>query len=186
MKNKGTKILETDRLILRRFTIKDAESMYRNWASDEEVTRFLTWTVHRDVEVTKALLTEWINRYEDEKYYNWVIELKDTGDVIGNISVVKLNEMIEGADIGYCMSRAWWGNGIMPEALRAVIQFLFREVGLNRIAACHDVNNPKSGRVMDKAGMKLEGILHRAGKNNLGICDEVWHSIIREEFVEEE
>lgn len=182
MEHKGTRTLNTDRLILRRFTLDDAESMYRNWASDEEVTRFLTWPPHASVEVTKSLLTDWINHYEEDNYYNWVIELKETGDVIGSISVVKLNEMIAGADIGYCMSKDFWGKGIMPEALRAVIRYLFCEVGLNRIAACHDVNNPKSGRVMDKAGMKLEGILRSAGRNNLGICDEVWHSIMREEF----
>lgn len=182
MEHKGTKTLETDRLILRRFVISDAESMYQNWASDEEVTRFLTWPPHASIEVTKSLLTDWINRYEDDNYYNWVIELKETGDVIGNISVVQLNEKIDGAIIGYCMSRAYWGKGIMPEALKAVIKYLFCEVGLNRIAACHDVNNPKSGRVMDKAGMKLEGIMRQAGRNNLGIIDEVWHSIIREEF----
>lgn len=69
----------------------------------------------------------------------------------------------------------------MPEALKAVMSYLFDVVGLNRIAACHDVNNPKSGRVMDKAGMKQEGILRAAGKNNLGICDEVWHAAIRED-----
>ncbi|MBQ1826733.1 MAG: NUDIX hydrolase, partial [Erysipelotrichaceae bacterium] len=71
--------------------------------------------------------------------------------------------------------------GIMPEALRAVIDYLFDVVGLNRIAACHDINNPKSGRVMEKAGMKLEGVWRSAGRNNLGICDEVWHSILRSE-----
>ena len=69
----------------------------------------------------------------------------------------------------------------MPEALKAVMDYLFDVVGLNRIAACHDVNNPRSGRVMDKAGMKQEGILRAAGKNNLGICDEVWHATIRED-----
>ena len=67
----------------------------------------------------------------------------------------------------------------MPEALKAVMEYLFDVVGLNRIAACHDANNPKSGRVMEKAGMKLEGTLRAAGKNNLGICDEVWHATIR-------
>ena len=109
------------------------------------------------------------------------MEYKETGKVIGNISVVKLNESIEAADMGYCMSRAYWGKGLMPEALTAVIKYLFEVVGLNRVAACHDVKNPKSGRVMDKAGMRQEGILRAAGKNNLGICDEVWHAIIRED-----
>ena len=182
MKNKGTKTIETDRLILRRFCMDDAEGMYANWASDSEVTRFLTWPVHADVNVTRTLLEGWIHNYEEDTTYNWVMELKNTHEVIGNISVVKLREDIAAADMGYCMGKAWWGMGFMPEALCAVIGYLFSEVGLNRIAACHDVNNPKSGRVMEKAGMKVEGIWRGAGKNNLGVCDEVWHSILREEW----
>lgn len=182
MKNKGTKKLETNRLILRRFCHGDEESMFKNWASDSEVTKSLTWPPHPDVDVTRAILNSWIDRYSDLSVYNWALEWKKTGEIIGTISVVKLNEAIEAADIGYCMGKAWWGQGIMPEALRAVIAYLFNEVGLNRIAACHDVNNPKSGRVMQKAGMKQDGILRAAGKNNLGICDEVWYSILKAEY----
>jgi RimJ/RimL family protein N-acetyltransferase len=179
MNKAGTQRIETQRLILRRFRLEDAEDMYHNWASDPEVTRYLTWPVHASVEVTKSLLADWVARYEDGGTFNWVMEDKETGKAIGNISVVKLNERTEAADMGYCMSRAYWGRGLMPEALTAVINYLFDVVGLNRIAACHDVNNPKSGRVMDKAGMRQEGILRAAGKNNLGICDEVWHAIIK-------
>ena len=181
MNKAGTQRIETQRLILRRFKIDDAEDMYNNWASDPEVTKFLTWPVHSSVEVTRALLTDWVSHYTDGGYFNWVMEHKETGKAIGNISVVKLNENTEAADMGYCMSRAYWGQGLMPEALEAVMTYLFNVVGLNRIAACHDVNNPKSGRVMDKAGMKREGVLRAAGKNNQGICDEVWHATIRKD-----
>lgn len=181
MNKAGTQKIETQRMILRRFNIEDADDMYSNWASDPQVTRYLTWPVHASVEVTRSLLTDWVTRYKDGGYFNWVIEYKETGKVIGNISVVKLNESIEAADMGYCMSRAYWGKGLMPEALTAVIKYLFEVVGLNRVAPCHDVKNPKSGRVMDKAGMRQEGILRAAGKNNFGICDEVWHAIIRED-----
>lgn len=179
MKKIGTKKLETNRLILRRFTMVDAEDMYNNWASDPEVTKYLTWPAHSSVEVTKMILNSWIANYEDGGVFNWAMEYKATGKVIGNISVVKLDETIEAADMGYCMGQAFWGQGIMPEALEAVMNFLFDEVGLNRIAACHDINNPKSGKVMDKAGMKLEGVMRQAGKNNLGICDAVWHAAIK-------
>ena len=175
----GTQRLETHRLILRRYRIEDAEDMFNNWASDPEVTKFLTWPTHSTVEVTRMLVNNWISRYDDGGYFNWAIEWKETGSVIGNIAVVKLNEQTEAADMGYCMSRAFWGRGIMPEALRAVMDYLFDTVGMSRIAACHDVNNPKSGRVMEKAGMKMEGILRGAGKNNIGICDEVWHAALR-------
>ena len=181
MNKAGTQRIETQRLILRRFRIDDAEDMYNNWASDPEVTRYLTWPVHSSVEVTRTLLTEWVSHYADGVYFNWVMEYKETGKAIGNISAFKLDEDIEAADIGYCMSKAYWGQGLMPEALKAVMAYLFDVVGLNRVAACHDLNNPKSGRVMDKAGMKQEGILRAAGKNNLGICDVVWHATIRED-----
>ena len=179
MNRTGTRTLETRRLILRRFREEDAEDMYRNWASDPEVTRFLTWPAHTGPEVSLAVLKSWIPRYEDGGFFNWAVEWKENGSAIGNISVVKLNEAAEAADLGYCLSRAFWGRGIMPEALRAVIGYLFDEAGLNRIAACHDVNNPKSGRVMEKAGMRKEGILRGAGRNNQGICDEVWHAVLR-------
>jgi len=175
----GTKTIETERLILRRFTVDDAEDMYSNWANDPEVTKFLTWPVHKDVSFTRKLLTDWVSKYDEGDWFNWAIELKEEGKVIGNISVVEIKERAEAADIGYCLGRAYWGRGIMPEALKAVMDYLFDKVGVNRVAACHDVNNPKSGRVMDKAGMKLEGTLRCAGKNNQGICDEVWHSMIR-------
>lgn len=179
MNKAGTQIIETPRLILRRFRIEDAEDMFENWASDPEVTRFLTWPAHSDIDVTREILKDWIPLYEDGAYFNWTMEHRETGKVIGNISVVKLNENTEAADLGYCMGRAFWGQGLMPEAVKAVIDYLFDVVGLNRIAACHDIHNPKSGRVMDKAGMKQEGILRAAGKNNQGICDEVWHAVIR-------
>lgn len=181
MENKGTKTLETDRLILRQFRTGDADNMFRNWASDDEVTKFLTWPSHPDVNVTKQLLEEWVSGYAEPSRYNWAIELKETHELVGNISVVKLEERIEAADMGYCMGKAWWGQGIMPEALKRVITYLFEEVGVNRIAACHDANNPKSGRVMEKAGMKREGILRQAGLNNQGICDAVWYAVLKKE-----
>ena len=181
MNKAGTQRIETQRLVLRRFRTEDAGDMYNNWASDPEVTRYLTWPVHPSVEFTRSLLAEWVLKYPDGGYFNWAMEYKETGEAIGSIGVVRYNEKTEAADIGYCMSRAYWGQGLMPEALQAVIAYLFDVVGVNRIAACHDVNNPKSGRVMDKAGMKQEGILRAAGKNNLGICDEVWHAVLHED-----
>ena len=175
----GTKTIETERLILRRFKIEDANDMFNNWASDPEVTKYLTWPVHEDVSFTKTLLSRWIDQYEDGSYFNWAMELKESGAVIGNISVVHLDEKVDGAEMGYCMSRAFWGKELMPEALKAVMDFLFDEVGLNRVAAYHDSNNPKSGRVMDKAGMKYEGTLRAAAKNNQGISDRVYHAMLR-------
>ena len=179
MQNKGTKTLETERLILRQFCHDDAEAMFCNWACDPQVTEFLTWIPHKDVQVTKNLLDNWIAQYSNPSFYNWVIEYKDIKEIVGNISVIKLDEKIEAAEIGYCMGKLWWGQGIMPEALKEVITYLLHEVGLNRIAACHDSNNPKSGRAMVKAGMRLEGVLRSAAINKHGIYDKVWYSVLK-------
>ena len=164
MNKPGTQQLETHRLILRRFRAEDAEDMFRNWASDPEVTRYLTWPAHGSVEITRMVLADWISRYDDGSFFNWAIVLKETGEVIGNIAAVSVFEPLETAELGYCLGRAFWGHGIMPEALRAVNVWLLETAGLRRIIAHHDVNNPKSGRVMAKAGMTFEGILHSAGK----------------------
>ena len=92
MNHLGTVELETARLKLRRFTIEDAENMYKNWASEEEVTRFLTWPTHASVDVTRELLSHWVKEYENKNYYNWVIELKESEEIVGNISVVSVKE----------------------------------------------------------------------------------------------
>lgn len=182
MNHLGTKELETARLRLRRFVPEDAQQMYQNWASEPEVTKFLTWPPHPNADFTRKLIEQWIKEYEKSDYYNWVIELKETGEIIGNISVVSVKENIAEAMLGYCMGTKWWGKGIMPEAGRAVCKYLFEQVGFNRIGAAHDKNNPKSGRVMQKLGMTCEGTLRSAGFNNLGIVDEVLYSILKEEY----
>ena len=174
----GTKRIETERLSLRRFTVEDADAMYRNWASDPLVTKYLTWPPHATVEDTRALLADWVTKYDDCAYFNWAIERKGVG-LIGSIGVVSLSEEIGAAELGYCIGVPWWGEGLMTEAVKALLDFLFDEVDVNRVTAKHDVENPRSGRVMTKAGMHLEGTLRQAGKNNRGIIDVVVYSMIR-------
>lgn len=182
MQHLGTKRIETDRLILRRFSAEDAEVMYRNWASDPQVTKYLTWPAHETTEVTKAVLSDWVSAYDNLDNYQWAIELKDIAEPIGSISVVSHNDRVELAHIGYCLGRQWWGKGIMTEALAAVMAFLFREVGLQRIESRHDPRNGGSGVVMRKCGMKFEGCLRRSDWNNQGICDADWYAILKEEW----
>lgn len=184
LNHQGTIKIETDRLILRRFKIADAGVMYRNWASDDEVTKYLTWPTHANVNVTRMVLEDWIQKYNNPDFYHWAIELKQIGEPIGSLSVVKYEEKTGSAMIGWCMGKQWWGQRIMPEAARAVLQFLFEEVGFNRIAAKHDKENAKSGRVMQKIGMIREGTLRASGKNNQGIVDEVYYSILKDDYEE--
>lgn len=180
--HKGTKTLETERLILRKAIPEDAEPMYRNWASDPEVTKFLTWPVHDKVEVSQWVLDSWIREYEKDNFYQWMIVLKEVGEPIGSISAVRLCDDIAEAEIGYCIGKHWWHQGIMSEALGAVIDFLFREVGMNRVEAKHDVNNPHSGGVMKKCGLQYEGTLRGSGRNNRGICDIAHYGILRDNW----
>lgn len=182
MKNCGTQRIETDRLILRRYKIEDADAMYKNWASDSEVTKFLTWQPHPSVEVSRSIIEDWLKKYSDEKYYQWAIVLKDNGnEPIGDISVVHMNEDISMVHIGYCLGRAWWRRGIMSEALKAVTDFMFDTVEVNRVEARHDPRNPNSGKVMQKCGMKYEGTLRSADRNNQGICDACYYALLRSE-----
>ena len=182
MKNSGTQRIETDRLILRRYVIEDADAMYKNWASDSEVTKFLTWQPHSSVDVSRGIIENWLKEYSDEKYYQWAIVLKDNGnEPIGDISVVQMNEDISMVHIGYCLGRAWWRRGIMSEALKAVMDFMFDSVEVNRVESRHDPMNPNSGKVMQKCGMKYEGTLRSADRNNQGICDACYYALLRSE-----
>lgn len=78
--HKGTRTIETSRLILRETIMDDIEPMYRNWASDLEVTKYLTWPAHANLDVTKSVASEWIKGYSDKNYYQWMIVLKDINE----------------------------------------------------------------------------------------------------------
>ena len=182
LSHKGTMLLETSRLVLRQAVPEDAAPMFRNWASDPEVTKYLTWPAHESISVTEWVLGSWLQEYKKQNYYQWMIVLKEIGQPIGSISVVRLHENIEEAEIGYCIGKTWWHHGIVTEALGAVIDLLFREVGMNRVCARHDTNNPNSGAVMRKCGMQYEGTLRSADRNNQGICDAAVYAILRSDW----
>ena len=177
--HKGTNTIETSRLILRRAALSDADAMFRNWASDGEVTKFLTWPTHTQIETTCEILSSWVENYEQPDYYMWMIAPKELGEPIGSISVVHHRDDIAEAEIGYCIGKNWWHKGIMTEALAAVMAYLFDEVGMNRIEAKHDVNNPNSGNVMKKCGMVYEGTARQGDCNNQGICNTATYAILR-------
>lgn len=181
MNHLGTKRIETERLILRPFRLDDAESMYENWAKDPEVTKFLTWQSYSSVETANKILSIWTKEYEKKDFYQWAIELKELGQPIGSISVVEQKEKEQLAQIGYCIGKAWWGQGITAEALKAVMDFLFDEVGMNRVEAMHDARNPNSGKVMVKCGMTYEGKRRQAVWSNAGIGDECCYAMLRSE-----
>lgn len=182
MKHCGTQRLETERLILRRFVVEDAEAMYKNWASDDEVTKYLMWSTHTNIDISRSVIEDWVNSYSDEKYYQWAIVLKENGDEpIGSIAAVNMNEDISMVHIGYCIGKAWWHKGNTSEALKAVMDFFFEKVEVNRIESRHDPRNPNSGNVMKKCGMKYEGTMRSSDWNNQGICDACYYALLKSE-----
>ena len=182
MEHKGTITIRTDRLILRRFTLEDAPAMLRNWVQDPEVTKFLMWPPHKDLFVTQTVLKKWIEGYRASDFYTWAIELKELKEPIGSISAVRIHEDTSCVEIGYCIGKKWWHQGIMTEAFRAVIAYFFQEIGANRIQARHDPRNPHSGDVMKKCGLRYEGTLRQADTNNQGIADLCYYGLLREEY----
>ncbi len=177
--HKGTQPLTTPRLLLRPFTPEDAAAMYANWASDAEVTKFLTWPTHSNAEVSASVLRDWVARYDQADFYQWAITLpEEGGEPIGSIAVVSMDEDVRKAQVGYCIGRNWWRRGITAEALSTVIAFLMDEVGMNRIEARHDPRNPRSGNVMRRCGMTFEGTQRQSDRNNQGICDACWYAIL--------
>lgn len=153
----GTQVIETPRLLLRRFTMQDVEPMFYTWANDAQVTRFMRWTPHKNTTETRIILAKWIKEYRTLPSYHWAITLKPELQLIGSIGVYGINDQDMAGETGYCIARPYWGKGYAAEALRAVIEFMFSRVGLNRIEAYHSVNNPASGAVMRKCGMQPEG-----------------------------
>lgn len=166
LQHRGTDTLKTKRLVLRPYLQGDAEAMFANWANDEEVCRYLTWAPHGDIEITRKLVQDWSCNYMSDCFYHWGITLE--GELIGDIAVVRWNEQNEEAELGYCLSRRFWGKGIMTEALAATAKYLLERVGFHRVMLRHDVNNPASGRVMQKAGFLYEGCMIGAEKRRQG------------------
>ena len=145
--------LETDRLRLRPFRLDDAEAMFSRWASDDEVTKYLTWPTHTDLEQTRAILARWVAEYEQPERLNFAIELKEEGNkLIGGIDVVHYDEGMP--VIGYNLSRAYWGRGIMTEACRRVLDYLFSQ-GFEAVKIDAIAENIGSNRVIRKCGGEL-------------------------------
>ena len=145
----NTPRLETERLILRKFTEDDLEALYYIH-SDEEVNRFLPWFPLRNMEDARVFYEEQlVSRYREERAYNYAVCMKENDYPVGYVNV----SMDDSYDFGYGLRREFWHRGIITEAGKAVIEQL-RIDEIPYITATHDVNNPRSGRVMKRLGMK--------------------------------
>ena len=183
MKKIETKRLETDRLILRKFEEDDYKEMFDNWASDEEVPKYVRFKIHKTYDDTKTIIDKWLGKYETG-CFNWVAELKETKEIIGNIEVISISERNNNCELGYVFGSKYWGNGYATEIVKKVIDYLFEEYNFHLIEAKHHSPNLASGRVMEKCGMKKECSLRerRYNENTNSYDDLIMYSITKDEW----
>lgn len=173
--------LETPRLRIRRLTMQDAADIYR-YSRDAEVARHVLWDAHRTIVDSRAYLRYMLRRYRQHDPASWGIEWKETGRVIGTIGFMWIQNDNSAAEVGYSLARDFWNRGIMTEALKAVIDYGFGRLNLNRIEAQHETTNPASGAVMRKCGMAREGTLRQRLYNKGRYVDVDLYAILRKDY----
>jgi [ribosomal protein S5]-alanine N-acetyltransferase len=179
----GTPHIETDRLILEKFQLNDAQKVFDHWLSDERVADNRINVAHKTISETIERVNKIVTGYENEEFCYWAIKLKDCGELIGEIDLYDFDKMTENCEVSYSLGYEWWNRGYGTEALRAIVEFGFRQMNIHKISAAHNTDNPASGRIMSKAGMVQEGIIRdmiRNSKNQYKDC--AVYGILHEEF----
>ncbi len=166
--------LTTPRLTLRKMLVSDTEDMYA-YAGRIEVTRYLTWYPHPDREYTKEYLQYLGNRYAAGMFYDWAIVYEPDCKMVGTCGFTSFNCSADSAEVGYVLNPEYWGKGIAREALQRVLRFGFEELGLHRIEARYIQGNERSRNLMERVGMKFEGIMRegmliKGNYVNVGTC----------------
>ena len=177
------KEFETERLFLRKIKLDDAYIMNKEWCNDEEVCKYLPWNIHGDVNNTIKLVNMWIKEYENPNTYRWMVCLKETNECLGTIDIVKEDIPNKVYEVGYCYKKSSWGNGYGTEALRGVVKFLFDEAEAEVVCAKHYECNIGSYKVMEKAGMIVDGVLRSRVIFENKRISEIIHSITKEEYL---
>ena len=140
--------IETERLILRPLTVEDAEEAFE-WTSDDRVSRYMIYTTHSDISVTKA----WLESTADlENEYLWGFVRKSDGKLIGSGSI-RYRTDEQRWSFGYNLRYNCWNQGYTTEATLRMMDYVREKHGAKRFVAEHDIRNPASGRVMEKCGL---------------------------------
>jgi len=151
-------IIDTPRLRLRLPALADATAIFEGYAQDSAVTKYLIWYPHNKIDDTYEYLRRCLVGWETATSFTWVVTQKENERLIGMVEI-RVEEYK--ADIGYVLARANWGHGFMPEAVSAIIQWALSTGPIYRVWAVCDVENLASRRVLEKVGMKGEGLLRR-------------------------
>lgn len=170
--------LETPRLVLRRIAMRDAEDIFA-YSKDEEVARHVLWEAQRSVGEARDYCRYMLRRYRMDEPSSWGIVLKSTGRLVGTIGYMSASEENASVEVGYSLARWLWNRGLTTEALARVIRHTFDAMDVNRIEAQHELDNPASGRVMEKCGMRYEGVLRQRLYNKGKFVDVALYAILR-------
>jgi [ribosomal protein S5]-alanine N-acetyltransferase len=154
--------IETPRLLLRELRREDAEAVFRIF-SEAEVMKYLNMDVFTTIEQAQALIERQRQRFEQKERFRWGIALKESNTIIGTGGYVAWNRQWCNAELGYDLARRYWGQGMMAEAARAMIQFGFERMGLHRIETEVMPENSASVRLLHKLGFQEEGVLQERG-----------------------
>lgn len=173
--------IETKRFILRKFTKNDIDDLYE-YASDNEVTQFLSWDTYKSIDMAVDYIEKILRKYSKNEIAPWGIEWKENSKLIGSIDFVQYDRKNFSAEIGYVLNRKYWNKGIMTEALKKIIKFGFDEMNLMRIETRLDSMNIASERVMQKSGLKYEGTLRKKEFLKNKFIDVKYYSILKEEY----
>lgn len=182
MKLFGTQTIETDRVILRKYSLNDAEDMYNNWAKYEECFIYLPWEPCVSIYEAKERISRWMELYKENTFYQWSIELKENKEVIGFINLHNIDENNLSAETTYILSPRFWNKGIMTEAVSAVLEFGFEGIGLNRISADFFSGNDYSEKVMLKNNMSYEGTFRERYYKHGKFYDSIQYAILKKDW----
>lgn len=151
--------METERLRLRKILLDDLEDMHAIMG-DAEVAKHMNWQAHESISRTAETIDRIVKDYETGDGFRWAIALKSSDRFIGFMNC-KPEFRQNRVNLGYWLGRPYWNGGYMTEAVHAVIRLCFEKLAVNRVEAEHFVENPASGKVMEKAGMAYEGLLRQ-------------------------
>lgn len=153
-----TPVIETERLILRPLTVGDARAVFEGWASDQEVTRFLRWNLHKNIEETKEWLVSEETAAMGEDVFNWGFVLKENQKLIGSGGLIYSHQH-QMYELGYTLARDLWGKGLTTEAAKRIVEYARDELKIKRLFAAHAISNVASGKIIKKIGFtyKREG-----------------------------
>lgn len=170
--------LTTERLTLRKMTKADAEDMFE-YSKLDEVTRFLRWYPHPDIAHTRRHLAMIEREYRIGCFYDWGIVENSSGKLIGTCGFTRIDPYNFTGEIGYVLNPKYWSQGLASEAAARVIRFGFEELSLHRIEAKYIVGNEKSRALMERCGMKFEGVMRssmliKGEFRDIGVCSVIF------------